>query len=387
MNNDHVIKQTDPKASYISHREEIGLALDRCLYSGHYILGQEVEAFESEFAGFLGAKHCVGVGSGTDALVLAMSACGIKRDDVVITVSHTAGATVAAIEILGAAPLLIDVDPGTYLMEANILDDAIQELRSTDPAKAERLKAIIVVHLYGYPADIVEILEVASKYGLLVIEDCAQAHGASIDSKMVGTFGPISAFSFYPTKNLGAFGDGGAVVTNDDHLAENVRALRQYGWRHRYISEQPGYNSRLDEIQAAILLVKLKYLKRENEQRIEIAKKYNQALESFDLQLPKEAPDRQHVYHQFVIQTSNRGNFRKYLAGSGITTAIHYEAPIHCQPAYANRRLTWPEKLVNTELLCDRIVSLPMYPYLTQDQVDRVCDTMFQWFAKGSGRL
>ncbi|MGO8822762.1 MAG: DegT/DnrJ/EryC1/StrS family aminotransferase [Desulfomonilaceae bacterium] len=382
-----MIKQVDPKASYLAHQDEIDAVINRCLNSGMYILGQEVESFEREFSDFLGARHCVSVASGTDALVLAMSACGIKRDDVVITVSHTAGATVAAVEILGAAPLLIDVDPRTYLMEADILDEAIQELQSTDPPKAERLKAIIVVHLYGCPADMYSINDVAARHGLFVIEDCAQAHGATINGAMVGTLGHVSAFSFYPTKNLGAFGDGGAVVTNDDNLAESVQLLRQYGWKDRYISQRPGYNSRLDEIQAAILRVKLKYLENDNAKRIEIAGRYSRALESVDLQLPKEIFGRQHVYHQFVIQTSNRDNFRNYLAESGISTGIHYKIPIHLQPAYSVRKLTWPDKLENTESLCDRIVSLPMHPYLTQDQVDRICDTMFQWFAKGPGRL
>lgn len=382
-----MIKQMDPKASYLEHQEEIDTAIKRCLNSGYYILGPEVEAFEKEFADYLGAKHCVGVASGTDALVLAMSACGIKRDDVVITVSHTAGATVAAIEILGAIPLLIDVDPETYLMAADILEKAIRELRFMCPAKAERLKAVIVVHLYGCPVAVPSVIEVAEKYGLILIEDCAQANGASIDGKMVGTWGHLSAFSFYPTKNLGAFGDGGAVVTNDDGLSESVKSLRQYGWRHRYISAQPGYNSRLDEIQAAMLRVQLKYLRRDNLKRIEIARMYHEALESLDLRLPQEMSDRQHVYHQFVVQTSNRDNFRDYLANSGISTAIHYKVPIHLQPAYASRHLTQPTKLMNTEKLCDRIVSLPMHPYLKQEDIDQVCITVIKWFTNGIGIL
>ncbi len=382
-----MIKQVDPKASYLAHQNEIDAAINRCLNSGLYILGQELDAFEQEFAGFLGAKHCVGVGSGTDALVLAMSACGIKSDDVLITASHTAGATVAAIEILGAVPLLIDVDPKTYLMEADILDETIQELQSTDPAKAERLKAIIVVHLYGCPADMCSINDVAARHGLFVIEDCAQAHGATINEAMVGTLGHVSAFSFYPTKNLGAFGDGGAVVTNDANLAESVQSLRQYGWKVRYISQRPGYNSRLDEIQAAILRVKLKYLESDNAKRIEIAGMYNRALESVDLQLPREVSGRQHVYHQFVIQTSNRDNFRDYLAESGISTGIHYKIPIHLQPAFNMRKLTWPDKLENTESLCDRIVSLPMSPYLKRDEINQVCDAVTKWFQQKNGRL
>lgn len=382
-----MIKQVDPKASYLAHQDEIDAAISCCLNSGLYILGQGVESFEKEFSDFLGARHCVSVASGTDALVLAMSACGIKSGDVVITVSHTAGATVAAIEILGAAPLLIDVDPRTYLMEADILDEAIQELQSTDPAKAERLKAIVVVHLYGCPAYMYSINDVAARHGLFVIEDCAQAHGATINGAMVGTLGHVSAFSFYPTKNLGAFGDGGAVVTNDDNLAESVQLLRQYGWKDRYISQRPGYNSRLDEIQAAILRVKLKYLESDNAKRIEIAGRYSRALESVDLQLPKEIFGRQHVYHQFVIQTSNRDNFRSYLAESGISTGIHYKIPIHLQPAYSVRKLTWPDKLENTESLCDRIVSLPMSPYLRRDEINQVCDAVTKWFQQENGRL
>ena len=382
-----MIKQVDPKASYLAHQDEIDAAINRCLNSGLYILGEEVESFEKEFSDFLGARHCVSVASGTDALVLAISACGIKRDDVVITVSHTAGATVAAIEILGAAPLLIDVDPKTYLMQADILDEAIQKLQSTDPAKAERLKAIIVVHLYGCPADMYSINDVAARHGLFVIEDCAQAHGATINGAMVGTLGHVSAFSFYPTKNLGAFGDGGAVVTNDANLAESVQSLRQYGWKDRYISQRPGYNSRLDEIQAAILRVKLKYLESDNAKRIEIARMYYETLSSLDLQLPKELSGQKHVYHQFVIQTSNRDNFRNYLAESGVSTGIHYKVPIHLQPAYSVRKLTWPDKLENTESLCDRIVSLPMSPYLRRDEINQVCGAVTKWFQQENGRL
>jgi dTDP-4-amino-4,6-dideoxygalactose transaminase len=265
-----MILQSNPKANFLAHEAEIRSAIARALESGWYILGGEVAAFEKEFAAFLGARHVVGVGNGTDALALVLRACGIGPGDAVITVSHTAVATVAAIELTGASPVLVDVEPETFTMDVNCLEEAIRESVS----KKLRLKAIVPVHLYGHPADMAAIMEIARRHGLRVIEDCAQAHGAVISGKMTGTFGDAAAFSFYPTKNLGALGDGGAVATDDPALAEKISQLREYGWKNR-ISQYAGLNSRLDEIQAAILRVKLKYLSAENARRREIAKLYD----------------------------------------------------------------------------------------------------------------
>src|SRR5688572_19253148 len=238
---------SDPRRGYLAYRDEIDSAISRVLQGGMYILGSEVASFEREFAAYLGVAHAIGVASGTDALIVALKACGVGPGDSVITVSHTAVATVAAIELAGATPVLIDIDPDTFTLDASQLEGAIAAHPST--------RAVIPVHLYGHPADMPSILDAASRHDLYVIEDCAQAHGASLAGRMAGTWGHMAAFSFYPTKNLGALGDGGAVATNDPSIAERAAALRQYGWRTRYISDFPGMNSRLDEIQSAVLRV------------------------------------------------------------------------------------------------------------------------------------
>lgn len=258
----------DPGANYRAHRAEIDVAIHRVLDSGWFILGREVASFEQEFALYLDARFAVGVASGTDALHLALRACGIGPGDVVLTVSHTAVATVAAIELAGAVPLLVDIDPLTFNIDAERVEDTLKSIdRGDGPSPRGRVRAIIPVHLYGQPADMAAIIRVAARYGLKVIEDCAQAHGASIDGRKVGSWGNAAAFSFYPTKNLGALGDGGAIVTNDSEIADRVRLLREYGWRDRYVSSEVGMNSRLDEIQAAVLRVKLLNLDQENDRR------------------------------------------------------------------------------------------------------------------------
>src|SRR5438132_7055559 len=233
-----------------------------------YILGDEVARFEEEFAHYLGVQYAVGVGSGTDALHIALRACGVGPGDTVLTVSHTAVATVAAVELTGATAVLTDIDPATATMDVNSLAEAIQKQHSG------RLKAIIPVHLYGHPADMPAIMTIAERHGLKVIEDCAQSHGAALEGRKTGTWGHVAAFSFYPTKNLGALGDGGAAVTNDRTVAEQLRLLREYGWRERYVSDFAGLNTRLDELQAAVLRVKLRYLDKENARRRELARIY-----------------------------------------------------------------------------------------------------------------
>ena len=239
-----MILPANPAANYRAHRDEIDQAVHRVLDGGMYILGQEVARFEEEFAHYLGVQHAVGVGSGTDALHIALRACGVGPADTVLTVSHTAVATVAAIELTGATAVLTDIDPATATMDVNRLADAIQKQRSC------RIKAIIPVHLYGHPADMPAIMTIAERHGLKVIEDCAQSHGAALDGRKTGTWGHVAAFSFYPTKNLGALGDGGAVVTNDRALADRLRLLREYGWREKYVSDFAGLNTRLDELQS-----------------------------------------------------------------------------------------------------------------------------------------
>src|ERR1043166_7432829 len=270
------VAQTDPKASYVAHKNEIDGAIQRVLESGWFILGQETQAFEREFATYLGLGSVVGVGNGTVALEISLRACGIGHGDVVATVSHTAVATVAAIELTGARPLFVDIDPASFTMEPNGLRDAVRSFRGKNSAEGgARLKAIVPVHLYGHPANMPAIVDVAEEFDLFVVEDCAQAAGAKLNGKIAGAWGEAACFSFYPTKNLGALGDGGAVVTNDAGLGERVRMLREYGWKDRYISAICGMNTRLDELQSAILRVKLKYLDSENTRRSELARRYN----------------------------------------------------------------------------------------------------------------
>ena len=364
----------DPKATFIAHRDEILEAVTRVLDGGRYILGDETKAFEREFAAHAGASHGIGVASGTDALQVGLRAMGIGPGDAVLTVSHTAVATVAAIEMTGATPVLVDIDAATMNMSPQSLRETIEVY-----AGVYRLKAVVPVHLYGHPADMPAILEIAREHGLLVLEDCAQAHGAAIDGKRVGGFGAAAAFSFYPTKNLGAFGDGGAIVTNDTGIADRARALREYGWRDRYISADAGVNSRLDELHAAMLRVKLRYLDAENERRRQIALAYRVALEGSALSLPAEQPGAHHVYHLYVIRTVHRDRLQKHLSGSDVITLVHYPQPVHLQPAYRERVPVAPGGLPVTEQVCREILSLPMHPYLSDEDVAEVCEALLSF--------
>lgn len=349
------------KARFKAHESVYRAAVDRVLESGWYILGNEVRSFEQEFARFCGVSDCIGVGSGTEAISLALRAMGVKGGDEVLTVSHSAVATVAAIEQIGAVPVFVDIDPIRRCMDPTALARMV----------SSQTKAVVVVHIYGQPADMQKILSIADDYGLMVLEDCAQAHGAEIMGRKVGSFGAAAAFSFYPTKNLGAMGDGGAVVTNDPRLAEQCRCLREYGWKDRYISSMPGYNSRLDELQAAILRAGLGYLEEENARRREMAHRFTTALLGTGIVAPAEVADTLPAFHLYVVEVADRNDFEAYLASQGIATARHYPAPIHQQPAYQGR-IRGGGALPVTELLYDRIVSLPMYPELTNQQVDRI---------------
>jgi len=355
------IPQADPKANYLAHKEAINAAIARVLESGWYILGSEVTAFEREFAAYLGVKESVGVASGTDALYLALRACGVGPGDIVLTVSHTAVATAAAIGLCGATPVFVDIEPDGYTMDPNRLEDAVRRFRGGHP------KAVVPVHLYGHPVDMGAIAEVARRYDLRVVEDCAQSHGATFRGKQTGTLGHIAAFSFYPTKNLGALGDGGLVATDTQELAEKIRLLREYGWKERYVSAVEGQNSRLDELQAAVLRVKLPHLDAENESRRRIAAIYQSVLAGVGPVLPKIGPDVAHVFHQYVIRTPRRDELKAYLKERGIGTLIHYPVPIHRQPAYAGRSRR-EEHLPNTEKIAGQILSLPMFPELREEQ-------------------
>lgn len=369
------ILPADPKAGYVAQKEKIDAAVLRVLESGWYILGSEVSEFEGEFAAWLGSSNAIGVGNGTDAIELALRAFGIGPGDVVITTSNTAVATVAAIELTGASALLVDVDDTTLTLSTDRLEEAISQ------HSGGVLRAVVPVHLYGHPADMRAIVPIARKHGLKIIEDCAQAHGAAINGQKVGTFGDAAAFSFYPTKNLAALGDAGAVTTNDAATAERLRELRMYGWKERYISERAGMNSRLDDLQAAILRVRLRDLDSDNARRREIARSYDQALVQTRLRLPKTAPDMQHAFHQYVIRVADRDDLRAHLAAQGIGTAVLYPQPIHTQPAYGGKIRTAGELPV-TEQAARELLCLPMHPWLSDEDVQRITAATTDWLSR-----
>jgi dTDP-4-amino-4,6-dideoxygalactose transaminase len=362
------ILQANPHASYLAYQQEIDEAIHRVLNSGWYILGKEVSAFEEEFAAFIGVPHAIGVGNGTDALELALRACGIGSGHEVITVSHTAVATVAAIELAGASPVFVDIETDSYSMDA----------RQIEAAVSARTKAIVPVHLYGRPANLPAIVKIAGKHGLRVIEDCAQSHGALLNGVKTGAWGDVAAFSFYPTKNLGALGDGGMVVTRDSVLADEIRELREYGWKHRYVSHRPGMNSRLDEIQAAILRVKLRHLNQDNERRGQLARVYLDALKGSCLRLPADSSNGVHAWHLFVVAHQHRDGLLGFLRERCIGTGIHYPSPVHLQPAYRDR-LPLRLPLPNTEKAAAQVLSLPLYPELSIESVKRVAQTILEW--------
>jgi dTDP-4-amino-4,6-dideoxygalactose transaminase len=365
----NMVPQTDPGASYFADQVELDAAVRRVMQSGRFILGAEGAAFETEFADWLGAGEAVGCGNGTDALVLALRGLGIGAGDAVATVSHTAVATVAAIEMADGLPVLIDIEPETYTMNPADLEAVLVK----PPPGCPPVRAVIVVHIYGQAAALDEILALAARHGVAVIEDCAQAHGATHGGRKLGTFGDAAAFSFYPTKNLGAFGDAGAVATRDAALAARLRALRQYGWRLRYVSDVPGINSRLDETQAAVLRVKLQTLDAGNARRREIAAAYDAALAGTGIAPPRRRPGCAHVFHQYVVQLDERDEVQRILAEQGVGTGIHYPVPVHLQPAYADRLPMGPMGCRETALAAGRILSLPMYPELRDAQLEQVC--------------
>ena len=364
----------NPKAQYDAHAEGIRHAISSVLESGWYVLGNEVTSFEKEFAEFAGVSHCIGVANGTDALALALRACEISPGDEVITVSHSAVATVAAIEQIGAIPVLCDITPENRCLNPELLPTLI----------SERTKAIIVVHIYGHPADMESICSFAKHNNLRVIEDCAQAHGAKIRGQTVGSFGDAGTFSFYPTKNLGAIGDGGCVVTSSQRVADNVRSIRQYGWEERYVSSIPGLNSRLDELQAAILRVKLPHLESENNRRNEIANMYDQALLGTSLGLPHRSDSISHAMHLYVVEHDKRDSLQSFLASRGIQAAIHYPLAIHQQPAYSTRQIRGADNLPQTERLYSRILSLPMFPQLSNEHVVQTANEVRIWLEDNS---
>ncbi len=364
-----MIPYSNPKAQYLAYKDEIDLAIQRVLSGGQFILGENVCALEQEFAEYIGSQHVVGVGNGTDALCLAMRAMGLGSGDEVIAPSHTATATVAAIAMVGATPVLVDVDPIHHTLDPLSVSQAI----------TPKTKGIVVVHIYGQPADMDRIINIVRQNKLKLIEDCAQAPGAIYNNRQVGNIGDVGCFSFYPTKNLGALGDGGAISTSDSSLADQLKKLRQYGWGENKVSQYFSCNSRLDELQAAVLRVKLKYLGADNAKRVALARRYDEKLNGLPLELAHRRPNCSHVYHLYVIEVEHRDALVAHLKSRGIIAGIHYPVPIHLMPAYANGAKSRPA-LPHTERIAKRVVSLPMYPGLTESDQNQVVNSLKEFF-------
>ena len=358
-----------PAAQYRAHKEAVDAAVRRVMESGTYVLGDEVASFEVALAQYCHCQYAVGVGSGTDALILALRAFRIGQSDEVITVSHTAIATVAAVLAVGAIPVLVDVDPVYYTIDPRAFDLAI----------TKQTKAIIVVHLYGQSADMEKVALIARRHHLVLIEDCAQALGGSYKGQRVGSFGDAACFSFYPTKNLGAIGDGGMIVTADPVIEGRVRRLRKYGWDKNRSTDDIGVNSCLDEIQAAILSAKLPSLDADNHRRAELAARYSDSLVGLPVTLPRIRPECRHVFYQYVIACHERDALMYHLAAANIKTGIHYRVPVHRHNGYA-RCVRLSGELVVTDRLADQILSLPIYPELGEEQVECVAEAIRSYY-------
>jgi dTDP-4-amino-4,6-dideoxygalactose transaminase len=359
----------DLTRQYKRIEEEILSATKRVYEKGRFILGEEVSVFEEEFSHYCGVRYGVGVDSGTDALQLALKAVGVGEGDEVITVAHSFIATALAISQTGAKPLFVDIDPETYTMDPNALEQFLRHRKKK--SERQKIKVILPVHLYGHPAEMDAIMDIADRYQLTLIEDACQAHGAEYQGRKVGSFGLLSCFSFYPTKNLGGYGDGGMVVTDDKKLFEKLRLLRCYGEKRKYEHVLKGGNNRLDEIQAAILRVKLKYLDQWNEERRKRVLIYKKMLEHTGVICPTEKEQAKHVYHLFVIRTKKRNPLQTFLKEKGIGTLIHYPIPIHLQKAF--RELGYRRgDLPLTEQYAREILSLPFFPEMTESEIEGV---------------
>jgi dTDP-4-amino-4,6-dideoxygalactose transaminase len=355
----------DLHAQYWTIKEEVLAAFEHVLEDMHLFLGPQAQGFEQEFAAYCECEEAVGVSTGTDALVLALRACGIGSGDEVITVANTFIATVEAIALVGATPIFVDIDPDSYTMNWQQLDRAL----------TSRTRAILPVHLYGHPAEMQPIMEFARKHGLRVIEDASQAHGATYQGRRVGSSGDIGCFSLYYSKNLGAYGEAGICVTSNPELAATMRLLRDHGSRTKYQHEILGVNARMDELQAAVLRIKLRYLEQWNAARQAHADAYTEQLRGLVEAVPVAQPWATHVYYVYVVRVPQRDAFRQALEEEGIATGVHYPVPIHLQPACAQYGYT-RGSLPVTEAVTERIVSLPMYPELTAEQIQSVVDAV-----------
>ena len=363
------IPLVDLKAGFEPIRDEVIKAIESVFSAMNLYIGPNVQALEEEFALYCGTKYAIGVGSGTEAIHLALLAAGVGKGDEVIVSPNTFFATVEAIAYIRAMPVFVDINPATYTIDTSLIEKKINL----------RTKAIIPVHMYGQAADMEPIMKLSEKYGIKIIEDVCQAHGAEYKNKKCGSIGDAGCFSFYFTKNLGGYGEGGMVITNNHEIAEKVKLFRNHGHKSKYEHSVIGYNNRLDELQAAILRIKLKYLDNYNEKRRDIAKKYNAFLENTPLSLPKEAANRKHVYHLYVIKTEERDDLQEYLNGKGIGTGIHYKIPIHLQEAckqYNYKYGDFPE----IEKACREILSLPIYPELEDKNINYVTDSIKEFY-------
>ena len=359
-----LVLPANPRAEYLALKADIDAALHEALAGTNYILGDQVTAFETEYAEWMGGGTCIGLANGTDAVELSLRGCGIQPGDLVAIPTHTAVATATAVIRAGAKPVFIDIDPESFLMDLDSLRAAIES--------GLHLTAVVPVHLYGRACDMDSLGELSRQYGFSLVEDCSQAHGALWNGQKVGTFGQAAAFSCYPTKNLGAIGDAGLAFTRDKSIAKRIQILRQYGWKERYISDEVGMNSRLDELQAAILRVKLRHLDAHTAARQSLAARYDAALEGTELRRPALVSG--HVFHQYAILSKQRDALKAHLAESGVIASVLYPAPIHLQPAYHEIAAENPVPLTQAEEVCRNVLCLPMYPHLTDAEFDRVVE-------------
>lgn len=367
-----MIPFVDLKTQYKSIQGEIKEEIVKVLEQTNFILGEPVAKFESQFAEFCDSKYCIGVASGTDALHLALLVLNIGKDDEIITAANTFVATVLSISYVGAKPVLVDIDPKTYNIDLNKIEEKV----------TPNTKAIIPVHLYGRPVDMEKLITIADKYNLKIIEDACQAHGAVFNGKKVGSFGIMGCFSFYPGKNLGAYGDGGAIVTSDKDLYEKLKMMRNYGSPKKYHHDFIGYNSRLDTIQAVILNIKLKYLNNWNHKRLANAEAYDKKLRGIgDLVLPDIDKTGSHVFHLYVVRTKERDKLLKYLNDNGVQASIHYPIPIYALGAYSHLGLK-KDGFPVTEQFSTEILSLPMFPELTENQINIIADLIKKFYQR-----
>ena len=360
----------DPSASYQAHKMEVDEAIQRVLDSGWYVLGKEVITFEEEFASFHGENlHAVGVANGTDAIALCLRSLGLGLGDEVITPSHTAVATIAGIEQAGCSPVFADIDPVSRCIDPRSIEERIRP----------KTRAIMPVHIYGQPAAMHKILEIGKAHQLEVIEDCSQAHGAEINGQKVGTFANLSAFSCYPTKNLGGTGDGGVILCRSIELATKIKSLRQYGWNEHRESTITGFNSRLDEMQAAVLRVKLRHLSDDNEKRRLIAQKYNHAFQDLPITLPFQKINELHAMHLYVIECEKRDELLEYLRANDVGASLHYPLAVHQHAAYTNR-IRGGDDLPVTEHFYQKNLTIPMFPELSDHSINKVIHTVLRFF-------